>query len=228
MDELRVKDGQLSLVHKGKDHAFYVLADGKTGVWMISHFSPANETDTLRWANDMTYGLKALETHGVKRLVIDVTNNGGGIICLGCAAAYFIAPWKSKTCYRYDIRLTDPMIELFDRAHSESKKNATFDASVFNMTMYGRLESFKAMQRPRELLEPGRTKKRGNVKGRYSNLFTLDQDCLETLNQVTNEKLFPQLQRGWETKDISLLSNGILWLDLLQLCQVEHRLTSYS
>ncbi|KAJ3026051.1 UNVERIFIED_CONTAM: hypothetical protein HDU68_006290 [Siphonaria sp. JEL0065] len=209
-----VEDGQLSLVYKGKDHAFFVLADGKTGVWvrvgkMISHFSPPNDTETLRWASDMTHGLKALEDNGAKRLIIDVTNNGGGIICLGCAAAYFIAPWESKTCYRYDVRLSEPMEQLFYKAFEVSQQNSTFDASVFNMTEYGHLKSFKQIKTPHELLNPGRLRKRGGVQGKYTNLFTLDHLCLETLNQATNPKLFPQLKQGWKVKDIALLSNGL-------------------
>ncbi|ORY30127.1 hypothetical protein BCR33DRAFT_724437 [Rhizoclosmatium globosum] len=202
-------NGKLSNVYKGRDHSFFLLSDGKTGVWMISHFSPPNETEVMRWASDMTHGLKALEDHGATRLIIDVTNNGGGIICLGCAAAYFIAPWESKTCYRYDIRLTDPLVSLFKRAHEEASRNSSFDASVFNMTMYGRTSEAKAMLSPNELLSPGRTRVRGGVAGRYSNLFTLDHDCIQSLDMVTDATKFPQLKRGWKIKDIGLLSNGI-------------------
>ncbi|KAI8607631.1 hypothetical protein BC830DRAFT_1175125 [Chytriomyces sp. MP71] len=183
-----------------------MLSDGSTGVWVVSTFAPANDTE---FGVDLTYGLVALEIAGAKRVIVDVTNNGGGDITLGCAAAYFLSPWKSRSCYHYDIRLPNVTAQILKAAHAESKRNATFDAKIFNITGYGRDEgSFEAMMDPHELIDGARLIRRGGEYARYSAIFTLDHECKRAIDIVTNSSALPQLKRGWDVKNLVVVSNG--------------------
>jgi hypothetical protein len=62
--------------------AFYNL-DGVHGVWSLSTFNPANSTieGLSAWIGTVSAGLKSLEQIGIRKLIIDVTGNYGGIIC---------------------------------------------------------------------------------------------------------------------------------------------------
>jgi hypothetical protein len=62
--------------------AFFML-DNTTGVWIMSTWSPKDETDEGQywWYQSMASGLTKLEEIGATKLIIDVTNNGGGMIC---------------------------------------------------------------------------------------------------------------------------------------------------
>ncbi|KAG9083246.1 hypothetical protein FS749_006195, partial [Ceratobasidium sp. UAMH 11750] len=61
---------------------WYMLDDGKTAVLHLSSFS-TNSFGAVK--QGILDGLKAVKAKGANRLLIDLTNNGGGIICL---AAY--------------------------------------------------------------------------------------------------------------------------------------------
>jgi hypothetical protein len=68
---------------------FYIPDPAKpTGVWRLSSFSPPSPDTVPAWILNMTAGLAALRNErGVRRLVIDVSGNGGGFVCLGWVAA---------------------------------------------------------------------------------------------------------------------------------------------
>jgi hypothetical protein len=58
---------------------FYMLADNRTGVLALGSFAGASFTDLQ---NATLAGLLTLVARGATRLVVDVTNNGGGYICI--------------------------------------------------------------------------------------------------------------------------------------------------
>ncbi|KAL0959829.1 hypothetical protein HGRIS_011506 [Hohenbuehelia grisea] len=58
---------------------FYLLADGKTGVLALGSFSDNSFEDLF---NALLNGLLNLKSLGATQLVVDVTNNGGGFICI--------------------------------------------------------------------------------------------------------------------------------------------------
>ncbi|KAJ3547212.1 hypothetical protein NMY22_g1745 [Coprinellus aureogranulatus] len=58
---------------------FFMLEDGKTGVLALGSFSAKNFT---HFGQALLDGLKGLKEKGAERLIVDVTNNGGGYICI--------------------------------------------------------------------------------------------------------------------------------------------------
>ncbi|KAJ3089625.1 hypothetical protein HK100_007700, partial [Physocladia obscura] len=223
--------GKVSEIYSGKHHAFFGLEDGETGVWVISTFSPSNETESFNFAKDMMVGLTTLESLGSKKLIIDVTNNGGGTICLGCVAAYVVAPWESRTCYRYDIRVPKVLETIFTLSADQSQKNTSFDAGIFNISNFGRTTETTAMTSLSELLDPGRTSTRNGVANTYSNLFTLDHSCQETFAVALNASLFPQLQNGWKADNVAVVSNGFCGSTCANFCRTlrdKHGIRSYT
>ncbi|TDL25270.1 hypothetical protein BD410DRAFT_633830 [Rickenella mellea] len=73
---------------------FYTLAGGKTGVLALGSFAEASfdvfETTLLT-------GLQTLKSSGATQLIVDVTNNGGGFICIAHWLHRIIAGPKSTT-----------------------------------------------------------------------------------------------------------------------------------
>ncbi|KAF7345744.1 Peptidase S41 family protein ustP [Mycena venus] len=59
--------------------AFYMQKDGKTGVLALGSFSD-DDSDVMQ--SGMLEGLLNLKALGATQLIIDVTNNGGGLICI--------------------------------------------------------------------------------------------------------------------------------------------------
>ncbi|KAH9849012.1 hypothetical protein C2E23DRAFT_841425 [Lenzites betulinus] len=66
----------------GSDDAMksYILPDGKTGVIFAGSFEP-NDFD--QWERDLQTTFTSLKEGGATQLVVDVTGNQGGFICLG-------------------------------------------------------------------------------------------------------------------------------------------------
>ncbi|KAJ8516763.1 hypothetical protein ONZ45_g5979 [Pleurotus djamor] len=58
---------------------FYMLKDGKTGVLALGSFSDSSFTGLQ---DALLNGLLSLKSQGATQLVVDVTNNGGGFICI--------------------------------------------------------------------------------------------------------------------------------------------------
>uniref|UniRef100_A0A8H8CIE2 Tail specific protease domain-containing protein n=1 Tax=Psilocybe cubensis TaxID=181762 RepID=A0A8H8CIE2_PSICU len=74
----------------GSDDAIktFVLPDGKTGVMFVGTFSP-NDFDQFQL--DTVSSVNALKKAGVTQLIIDLTGNGGGFVCLGQFLHQFLA-----------------------------------------------------------------------------------------------------------------------------------------
>ncbi|KAF8875475.1 hypothetical protein CPB85DRAFT_1235909 [Mucidula mucida] len=73
---------------------FYMLADNTTGVLALGSFSGADYNDMMQGLLD---GLVALKSSGAQRLIVDVTNNGGGYICVAHFLHRIIVGPKSTT-----------------------------------------------------------------------------------------------------------------------------------
>ncbi|KAL5481091.1 hypothetical protein ACEPAI_10032 [Sanghuangporus weigelae] len=73
---------------------FYMLDDGKTGILALGSFSAAN-FDTFE--QTLLSGLQTLVGNGATQLIVDVTNNGGGFICIAHWLHRIIAGPKNTT-----------------------------------------------------------------------------------------------------------------------------------
>ncbi|KAJ8083189.1 hypothetical protein PM082_009058 [Marasmius tenuissimus] len=69
----------------------YILPDEKTGVMFVGSFSPA---DFDKFQADVVAAIGAFKAAGVTRLLIDLSNNGGGFVCLGQFLFQYLAGAK--------------------------------------------------------------------------------------------------------------------------------------
>ncbi|KAH8112345.1 hypothetical protein DFH11DRAFT_1511719 [Phellopilus nigrolimitatus] len=65
----------------------YILPDNETGVMFVGSF----EGDFVQFQTDTVSAMDAFKAAGVSRLLIDLTNNGGGFVCLGQFLHQFLA-----------------------------------------------------------------------------------------------------------------------------------------
>ncbi|EEB97028.1 hypothetical protein MPER_03737, partial [Moniliophthora perniciosa FA553] len=72
----------------------YILPDGKTGVMFVGSFSPDGNTGFDQFQADVVSAINAFKGAGVSRLLIDLTNNGGGFVCLGQFLFQYLAGAK--------------------------------------------------------------------------------------------------------------------------------------
>ncbi|KAI0267472.1 hypothetical protein BC834DRAFT_822437 [Gloeopeniophorella convolvens] len=66
----------------------YVLPDGITGVLFVGSF---DDDDDDQFQSDVVTSINALKSAGATRLLIDLTNNPGGIICQGIFLHHYLA-----------------------------------------------------------------------------------------------------------------------------------------
>ncbi|KAH8077074.1 hypothetical protein BXZ70DRAFT_705743 [Cristinia sonorae] len=76
---------------------FYLLDDRKTGVLGLGSFSGSSDSAFEGLQKSLLNGLQSLKAMGATRLIIDVTNNGGGWICVGHWLHRILAGPKAST-----------------------------------------------------------------------------------------------------------------------------------
>ncbi|KAI9345176.1 hypothetical protein DFJ73DRAFT_797047 [Zopfochytrium polystomum] len=181
------------------DTAFYMM-NGSVGVWVMSTFSPSTSDDD--YIGTITAGLTALERAGAKKLLIDVSWNGGGSICYSQALAQYLFPATPLRPVEYDVRATTVLQELYRVTIASNYSNSLFSLGGM-LTLNGtQSQSFD------DIYVPGVDAVRGGVRGKYSNKFLLD--CSGVLAPyVLNATLFPQLQKGWDASNLVIVSNGL-------------------
>ncbi|KAI9346733.1 hypothetical protein DFJ73DRAFT_463258 [Zopfochytrium polystomum] len=219
IDSIKAKDSARnafslsSPVKADENGAFYQLT-ADTGVWVLATFMPKDDTDAgiVNWLSNVTTGLVALEQLGVTRLLIDVSNNGGGIVCAGQALMEFLFPDQQLIHFSYDIRASSIMVNLFEdtvngpnaaAAKSAYKDSVIFTTEYMNSPAYA--TPLKSLQ---DLFEPGKTVVRGGKSGQYSNRF-IEASCSDFKKAIKDSSAFPQLKSGWGPQNIALLSNGL-------------------
>ncbi|GJJ13364.1 hypothetical protein Clacol_007616 [Clathrus columnatus] len=65
----------------------YILPDNKTGVLFVGSF----EGDETMFQQDTATAIEAFKAAGVTQMIVDITNNGGGFVCLGQWLHEFLA-----------------------------------------------------------------------------------------------------------------------------------------
>jgi hypothetical protein len=74
-----------NLVFGGPENGFYRVNED-TGAWIVSEFANSIDGDSISgrtMLSNARKGLKMLEDLGVTYLIIDVSNNGGGVVAYG-------------------------------------------------------------------------------------------------------------------------------------------------
>ncbi|KAJ3117457.1 hypothetical protein HDU96_006694 [Phlyctochytrium bullatum] len=128
--------------------AFYLLADGETGVWVFSTVSPTNadgsepSTDaefsaaTSGWLGTVLGGLRSLREAGARRLVVDVSGNGGGYLCLATALAEVMFPGTASPVDNVRLTAATEALIKTDYLGFGARGPAYFNATAANATSF--------------------------------------------------------------------------------------------
>ncbi|KAI5809827.1 hypothetical protein DFH27DRAFT_606238 [Peziza echinospora] len=97
------------------------LIGNNTAVWGIHAFmGKSNSAEIFKnWQNFMTSAFALLKKDNVKRIVIDVSGNGGGYVALGLASIQMFFP-SARPFYGFDLRRS-PAMDLLLRLSSGSE-----------------------------------------------------------------------------------------------------------
>ncbi|KAJ3104874.1 hypothetical protein HDU96_008770 [Phlyctochytrium bullatum] len=168
------------------DTAFYVLEDGITGVWVFATTRPGGSYE--EWFGTITGGLRAFEQIGVKRLIIDVTANGGGDFCASTAFAEYVL--QNTTMIEDQLRLTPAVKALFKADFYDFK--AVIPASGPGG----------------DVITEAYLQDRGNGPQLLSGRFKFCQNTAETPAGYIRAFNLPELERGWAPEDVAAVSEG--------------------
>lgn len=114
---------KLDLAMPGTEQSIYILSED-TAVWGIHAFEDDAEADTFfdDWNTFMDEAITGLKKRGIKKLLIDVSGNGGGYVALGVITIRKFFP-ESQPYYGFDLRRS-PALDLlneysadFDKSH---------------------------------------------------------------------------------------------------------------
>ncbi|KAJ3012067.1 UNVERIFIED_CONTAM: hypothetical protein HDU68_001395 [Siphonaria sp. JEL0065] len=183
--------------------AYFMLSDKKTGVWMMPTFfpdviesMPDFTAGVQEWFKNMTSGLAVLEQNGAQRLIIDVTNNGGGLICAGWRMANFLFPKSNLRPLQYQVRMTQ---SLADAALASPEIAEYIFVGGLNVN------GTKMTNYTSQGILPGEKIK--GYRHLNSNRFLFNFDAPDSgcpmIPQTDN------LKKGWAPKDIIIVSNGL-------------------
>ncbi|KAJ3093968.1 hypothetical protein HDU97_008776 [Phlyctochytrium planicorne] len=151
------------------------------------------------WMATFASGLAAIERAGAEFLLIDVSNNPGGIVCAGEAFAQYLLP--TTRYVSYDIRRTKPVQSLLNYAITNS--DIVTNTSTFSVSDLRTSPGRRPFQND-DLLSKGPVYSRGRTLSSYTSKF--ETDCSEY--NVNIFKNLPQPAVGWRAEKIAFLSNG--------------------
>ncbi|KAJ3104504.1 hypothetical protein HDU97_009117 [Phlyctochytrium planicorne] len=204
-----VKTNPPSLLLGDDFDGFYYMSDTKTGVFTIPGFAPEGvqltETVLIGWLTTWAKGLAALESAGAVNLIIDTTNNGGGIICSGKSLLTYL--FKDSKFVQYDVRLTKTVNYLLDNASKYRNETNSFD---FSTSIIPDGKSTTSSDSKSILQSAARSRTRNGVQDSYSGLFDIDCQSLQNvfLGIDTSAGKFPQIT-GWNPANVAVVSNGL-------------------
>jgi len=141
----------------GPDFGFFVVErSGKAplGVFAMGGFAQTDST----WVTKMKEGFKQFQQRGVQRIVLDLSNDGGGTICTAYTLLRLLTPGVYKP-FATDFRLGRPIAKLFQASY-QSGARTLFHPSSWVDERTGR--SFRDLSivspaRPRVLTSDGKT-----------------------------------------------------------------------
>ncbi|KAJ3109968.1 hypothetical protein HDU96_007014 [Phlyctochytrium bullatum] len=176
---------------KDASTAFYVLDDGTTGVWVFATTQPTDESEAASkaWIETIFNGFYTLNKRGVKKLIIDVSGNGGGQFCTATGIAEFLL--SNTTMITDQIKLTNATRSLMK-----------LDFLGFQPSAQGGSDAISLSSS--DITASPTRKDRGGGPVDLSGFFRLCQ------NEKAERKFAdaPRLEKPWAAADIAVVSDG--------------------
>lgn len=151
----------------------------KTGVLRIYTFSPSDSNEFINIVEDAVCNFKK---NNISKLIIDVSQNGGGSICLGYAVERFLFPDISPDTGSYDIKASELFKSFATSAASQMCSNHTHQVCGLNPEVVGYFTPCawydwysKSQYYDSTWFLPGKMVTRGGIPDSYSTFIT--QNC---------------------------------------------------
>ncbi|KAJ3201074.1 hypothetical protein HDU67_001559, partial [Dinochytrium kinnereticum] len=181
------------------------MVDSQTVLWVLPSFKPMGpkETALASWFGTVSAGLTQAEAAGATRLIIDVSNNPGGVVCAGHAFLEFL--FADMKYVNYDIRRSKLLDTIVKTMFKYGDIKGSF--SLSKIRIKGMDGKPKPATSPSEFFpnDPAYIYERGGEPATYSAKF--DLDCSSYLEK--NRQYLPRLKKGFEPHNIAVISNGL-------------------
>ncbi|KAI9294856.1 hypothetical protein K502DRAFT_365457 [Neoconidiobolus thromboides FSU 785] len=163
------------------------------GVAVLPTFAPE---DTNKFIEEIVLGFKMFEQQGVKKLILDVSNNGGGIICLGYNIIKYLLPASKYSQFLLDMHVHPLLTTML---LTEENPNSFFYLPKLlkeDKTPYKNVFEFL----PKE-------DDRTDVENRYTNFFTDQCDDGDFMAGLKKD----QEHAPFALENIAIVSNSICY-----------------
>ncbi|CAG8783081.1 19520_t:CDS:2, partial [Gigaspora rosea] len=165
-----------------------------TGVVMIPTFLPSTYAlDQNKFHTDLVAAFNNFSASGVKKVVLDFTNNGGGFIPLSQFFNEIFLRQKNFTFPR-DIKINDVMSFLIKEADKEGQGSNTIS---FSPNQEQSIVTGQPFQNADEFIGNNEFK-RGGANVKFTNLFV----------DILDDSPINGWKSPWTNKDIIILTNG--------------------
>ncbi|KAG0256286.1 hypothetical protein DFQ27_005795 [Actinomortierella ambigua] len=190
--DIRLKSREL---YRGPYASFHLLQDGLTAVFRLATEEPhKDDKDHRLFYTNIDEGMEKIKNAGATRLIIDLQNNSGGIICWGRYVLQTLFPRTVDSPYIYNLRASPLAQALAISTFSHKSKD---DVSPYE----GLIDPVTGEQVPDESwMVPGI--QLVNRTGQFSHRVT-DRFCSRVARLKDSD-----IENPFEAKDIALLTNG--------------------
>ncbi|KAI9290705.1 hypothetical protein K502DRAFT_326602, partial [Neoconidiobolus thromboides FSU 785] len=196
------------------------MVNNSTGVMTIASFVASSEQAFLKEAAN---GFRALKRKGAEKLILDVSNNGGGVICWGYYILDYLFPHSDKRYFDTDMRASKLMLMMADRDNR--------DGSVFNFN-YWLKPNGRPFSNSEDFVGSNRYF-RGGASAHYTSLF--DDQCGPNplhlmMNKEYNNKS-DSLLPPFPLNKLAVVTNSICYSTcslLVNGLQEMHGVTTYA
>lgn len=186
----RVGDEPIPIITSA-DVSFFQL-DKKTAVIQIPTFGPSNMRS---FGRTLKQGFKKIAERKLSRVIVDVSNNGGGIICLGYTVARMLIPEY------HPYGANDMAVVPLSLAYAQAAIDRNVTDTYWSPTMWYKADSNETLANDMSWFVPGVNHTRGGVEGTYSELF---RDSCDIYFKV----LPPPEGLDFTPDEVKVLTNG--------------------
>ncbi|CAG8581812.1 2544_t:CDS:2 [Dentiscutata erythropus] len=166
---------------------------------VVKIFTEAPLTISVAIITDVIHGFNDLANTGVKKIVLDLSDNVGGYLVVSVFFNLLLFPSTYPT-FDFDLRITEQLRLAITEQYKLGIKNNIFDMKEYiNEKSHANFTSV-------EDIFGNNVYTRGGVKGNYSNRYILSDSELNVISQFIQNLTTPL---PWKPEDYIILTNGL-------------------
>ncbi|KAF0526847.1 peptidase s41 family protein [Gigaspora margarita] len=144
-------------------------------------------------------GFKRLANTGVKKVVLDLSDNIGGYLYISIFFNLLLFP-NTYTYFDFDTRISEQMRLAITEQFKRATKN-----NIFDMKSYVNAKTYANFTSANDIFG-NNVYTRGGVIGNYSNKYTLMNDSINEMSQYIQNLTTPV---SWKPENYIILTNGL-------------------